>query len=381
MSQTFQCPNCGAPLDYDGGFDPVIPCPYCKSTVIVPAELHTAQPASGTSTTVTGTALDGLMHPEQIARLREIGSLVRQGQKIEAIKLYREVFGTGLKEAKDAIDQLAAGKAVAITHTSVESSSDSPFPAQDTQVEAEIRQILQDGSKIAAIKRYREIFDCSLMEAKVAVEFLEKNGHLPMPSSPIWRAIVSNAPDASEKSRSLAEVISLVQSGQEEAAIAQFQQAFNIGPEAARQAVQVFNQSTSMTIDPPVSVTSPAVDASTKRALKTVAGVTGGISCLWVLLIAGFFILTVFLPVFLALTSSGGPLEGIWARYNPIAFPRVIKSSAGKAVAQACSTTRVSSLPIRLARCSWPITVMAACRSSMPPANFSSYGISATTAT
>jgi DNA-directed RNA polymerase subunit RPC12/RpoP len=106
MSQTFQCPNCGAPLDYDGGLDPVIPCPYCKSTVVVPEELHTAQPGSSTFTASAGTALDNLLQPEQIERLREIGRLVRQGQKVEAVNLYREMLGTELQDAKDAIDQL-----------------------------------------------------------------------------------------------------------------------------------------------------------------------------------------------------------------------------------------------------------------------------------
>jgi ribosomal protein L7/L12 len=332
MSQTFQCPNCGAPLDYDGGLDPVIPCPYCKSTVIVPAELHTGQPESSTFTIPAGAnlAMDNLLQPEQIARLREIGRLVRQGQKIEAIKLYREVFGTGLKEAKDAIDQLAAGKAIALTNTSEQSSQDSPFPAQNAQVEAEIRQILQNGGKIAAIKRYREIFSCGLAEAKIAVEFLEKNGHLPMPSSPIWRFIVSGVLDASGKDQSLAQVISLAQSGQIEAAIAQFQQAFNTSAAEAHQAVQSFNQSASVTVSPPVTISASGLDASSRRALKTAVGVTGGLSCLWVLLIAGFIILTVLVPVFLAFTSSGGPLEGVWARYNPIAFARVVESFGGE---------------------------------------------------
>jgi len=32
--------------------------------------------------------------------------LVKQGNKIEAIKIYREVYNVGLKEAKDAVDQL-----------------------------------------------------------------------------------------------------------------------------------------------------------------------------------------------------------------------------------------------------------------------------------
>ena len=39
---------------------------------------------------------------------QEILALLREGQKIAAIKLYREREGVGLKEAKDAVEALAA---------------------------------------------------------------------------------------------------------------------------------------------------------------------------------------------------------------------------------------------------------------------------------
>lgn len=38
----------------------------------------------------------------------EIAAAVRSGRKIEAIKLYREAHGVGLKEAKDAVDAYEA---------------------------------------------------------------------------------------------------------------------------------------------------------------------------------------------------------------------------------------------------------------------------------
>ncbi len=40
-----------------------------------------------------------------------IEDLAHSGKKIEAIKVYRETFGVGLKEAKDAVDKISAGKA------------------------------------------------------------------------------------------------------------------------------------------------------------------------------------------------------------------------------------------------------------------------------
>ena len=38
--------------------------------------------------------------------MAEVVALLRMNRKIEAIKLYREMTGTGLKEAKDAVDNM-----------------------------------------------------------------------------------------------------------------------------------------------------------------------------------------------------------------------------------------------------------------------------------
>lgn len=37
---------------------------------------------------------------------KQVAELARSGQKIEAIKLYREISGVGLKEAKDYVEEL-----------------------------------------------------------------------------------------------------------------------------------------------------------------------------------------------------------------------------------------------------------------------------------
>lgn len=39
MLDTFNCPNCGAPLDNHGS-DPVVRCPFCNSSVVVPKKLR-----------------------------------------------------------------------------------------------------------------------------------------------------------------------------------------------------------------------------------------------------------------------------------------------------------------------------------------------------
>jgi ribosomal protein L7/L12 len=48
----------------------------------------------------------GVNQPPSQASLAEVHALAMQGQKIQAIKLYRELTGLGLKEAKDYIDSL-----------------------------------------------------------------------------------------------------------------------------------------------------------------------------------------------------------------------------------------------------------------------------------
>lgn len=51
--------------------------------------------------------------PSATPREQQLLDLLRQGRKIEAIKQYREVTGVGLKEAKDAVEALAAKHGVA----------------------------------------------------------------------------------------------------------------------------------------------------------------------------------------------------------------------------------------------------------------------------
>jgi len=88
--------------------------------------------------------------------------LIARGQKIEAIKLYRERTDTGLKEAKDAVEAIARGETPAMPASL--SSAD----------EQDVVSHLRDGNKIAAVKLYREKTGTGLAEAKKAVDALER---------------------------------------------------------------------------------------------------------------------------------------------------------------------------------------------------------------
>jgi len=98
MPETFKCPSCAAPLEYEGGTTQI--CPFCEGTVIVPSTLYDAPHRID---------LDNPSANEMREVITEILDLSRSGNKIEAIKLFREHFGVGLSHAKDAIEALERG--------------------------------------------------------------------------------------------------------------------------------------------------------------------------------------------------------------------------------------------------------------------------------
>jgi ribosomal protein L7/L12 len=110
---------------------------------------------------------DGLgLNQEQIA---QINTEIVAKRKINAIKLYREFTGEGLKEAKEAIEAIERGQKP--TSSAYNTPSAGP-PAGDlmAQIEAELRA----GRKINAIKLYREAHNVGLKEAKDAIDEMER---------------------------------------------------------------------------------------------------------------------------------------------------------------------------------------------------------------
>jgi ribosomal protein L7/L12 len=106
--------------------------------------------------------------PELTPEQREqVERAMAEDRKIEAIKLYREFTGAGLAEAKDAVERM-------------EGSGHDDAPPSETgaaavqRIEPELRQLLREGRKIEAIKRFREATGLGLKESKDAVEALER---------------------------------------------------------------------------------------------------------------------------------------------------------------------------------------------------------------
>jgi len=97
--------------------------------------------------------------PEDITRVR---IALQEGNKILAIKIYREVTGLGLAEAKDAIENFERNPETAQFARSA--------PAAMGPVPPGVHEALMAGNKIEAIKRYREATGVGLKEAKDAVD-------------------------------------------------------------------------------------------------------------------------------------------------------------------------------------------------------------------
>ena len=117
-------------------------------------------------------ALWGLAEPLSDALEGAIRSLLIQGQKIAAIKLYREQTGVGLAEAKNDVERMERGGSLPDNM------------AAATDLEQQILEIMAAGRKIEAIKLYRERTNAGLKDAKDAVEALAaQHGIMPPPRS------------------------------------------------------------------------------------------------------------------------------------------------------------------------------------------------------
>jgi ribosomal protein L7/L12 len=95
--------------------------------------------------------------------LAEIRRHLVAGNKIEAIKHYREATGVGLAEAKGAVERIEVGKAPLAT------PADATLPGAEA---SRIKAMVARGEKIAAIKLYRRAAGVDLKAAKEAVDAL-----------------------------------------------------------------------------------------------------------------------------------------------------------------------------------------------------------------
>lgn len=111
MAESFRCPSCSAPLGFEG--KPMQKCRFCGCNVIVPSNVIQDANVFGGAGNLNFSDLSSLTG--KALTIGEIQRLIRSGNKIHAIKLFRETFGVGLKEAKDAVDAMERGESLDLT--------------------------------------------------------------------------------------------------------------------------------------------------------------------------------------------------------------------------------------------------------------------------
>jgi streptogramin lyase/DNA-directed RNA polymerase subunit RPC12/RpoP len=123
MPTSFKCPTCAAPLDVQPGAGVTMRCPYCENTVILPEELRGG---AGIHNHGVGQSAGASFGPmiDQALKMAEVAQLLRAGNKIAAIKLYRETFGVGLQEAKNAVEKIERGEPITLTQARMEAAHD-----------------------------------------------------------------------------------------------------------------------------------------------------------------------------------------------------------------------------------------------------------------
>ncbi len=143
--------------------------PQAPETATSIAPARTSHTLQTTAVPVVG----GAAQPLPADAAAEIDRLLADGQKIVAIKLYRDHTGVGLKEAKDRVESWAPGTVAAIrTPPLVAPRSGGPLPRASLppEVASEVDRLVAAEQKISAIKLVREHTGLGLKESKDIVE-------------------------------------------------------------------------------------------------------------------------------------------------------------------------------------------------------------------
>jgi len=96
MPAPLRCPTCSAPLELPPAHASTTRCPYCGAGVLLSERSGQVKAAAS--------------HERHTDAIAEVLGQLRAGSKIGAVKVYRERFGGGLREAKEAVDRLEAGQ-------------------------------------------------------------------------------------------------------------------------------------------------------------------------------------------------------------------------------------------------------------------------------
>lgn len=121
MPRSLKCPTCNAPLELDDADQQIDVCEYCGGRILLSPGEYQQAPSYGHVGDLPHLDPGNLL--AQARNLKRIKELALSGNKIEAIKLFRETFDVGLKEAKDAVERLCSGKPIVFNQVSMTTSA------------------------------------------------------------------------------------------------------------------------------------------------------------------------------------------------------------------------------------------------------------------
>ena len=113
MNVGFQCPSCLRTLRYEGGETAFQICRFCKGKIIVPSDaVHQAEVVRKRPSEFT-------LIEQKNLKLAEIQRELQFGRKIEAIAMFRNTFGTDLRDAKQAVEALERGSRIDLSRSAL----------------------------------------------------------------------------------------------------------------------------------------------------------------------------------------------------------------------------------------------------------------------
>lgn len=143
----------------------------------------------------------------------QLESLVYAGQKVEAIRLYREQAGCSLREAIEAVEAFERGETASLAFVP-------PSPPDAQAIIAQIEEWVQRGNKINAIKAYREYTGVGLKTAKDVIDAIGRG------DADGWQAQLADF--------DLERVRQLIRAGRKSTAVSCYQQQLGLAVDEAR---------------------------------------------------------------------------------------------------------------------------------------------------
>ena len=174
-------------------------CPFCGSSVIVPSEMF--YPPAGRHANVDFSSLTG-----RALKIAEIQREIQRGNKINAIKIFRETFGTGLKEAKDAVEAMERGESVDISGMQVQTHNVIDLRNNPEALDVVKKAGFAIGGSILGTVLLVTLFIVGMIVAIFYFTFSSVNRHLSTLPTPGSRGNTAAAPDAYARCRGGPEV-------------------------------------------------------------------------------------------------------------------------------------------------------------------------------